>query len=105
MSAISSRSRPAGYTTAGPAAAPIGGGVVLKDCLKFFDRPLAWPTPACVRLASEFPTVPLTRIETLMSMALSLTMNPSIETFRVVLAEQSTRARLDAEHDGRHGLA
>jgi hypothetical protein len=32
-------------------------------------------------------------------------MNPSIETFRVVLAEQSTRARLDAEHDGRHGLA
>jgi hypothetical protein len=41
-------------------------------------------------------------IEALMDQALSRTLNASIESFRVVLAERSTRARLRAlaeDHD------
>jgi hypothetical protein len=58
---------------------------------------------ACERLSREFPTVPPKRIEALMSVRLSRTLNSSIETFRVVLAERSTRARLYAEGDHRKG--
>jgi hypothetical protein len=59
---------------------------------------------ACKRLSIEFPSVPPTRIEALLSVALSRTMDSAIDTFRVVLAERATRARLHAEHEGRGAL-
>jgi hypothetical protein len=51
---------------------------------------------ACRRLALEYPGVKPHAIEALMDQALSRTLNASIESFRVVLAERSTRARLRA---------
>jgi hypothetical protein len=51
---------------------------------------------ACRRLAAEFPDVDPQEIEVLMGKALDHTLSASVETFRVLLAERSTRARLRA---------
>ncbi len=51
---------------------------------------------ACRRLAAQFPDVDAGEIELLMGKALEHTLHAPIETFRVLLAERSTRARLRA---------
>jgi hypothetical protein len=49
---------------------------------------------ACQRLAAEFPDAEPDSIQALMDLVLRRTLNSSVESFRVVLAERSVRARL-----------
>jgi hypothetical protein len=60
------------------------------------DRTTIEALEACRRLAAEFPDNDPHQIEVLMRNGLEHTIDASVGTFRVLLAERSTRARLRA---------
>jgi hypothetical protein len=74
-----------------------GDGSRVMESAAVVDAAMA---EALARLVGEFPDMPDRYVEELLVMALARTAEAPVGTFRVVLAERATRARLFAEAEG-----